>query len=252
MAFTQSQIETFNQQGFLIERQLSSTQTCQTMLEVIVQNSTPPLAPVEFEVDVQYPGSPVDRDAKGGDTPRRLLHAYTRDQVFRSWATSDQITSRVKQLLKADAIAMSQNHHNCIMTKHPGFSSSTSWHQDIRYWLFDQPNLVSVWLALGHEHEENGGMQLIPGTHAQHFDRGRYDAAFFLRKDLPENQLLIDSAIRAELHPGDVLFFHSGTFHAAGKNQTDQTKYSLVFTYRNQTNQPIAGTRSASFPDIFC
>ena len=252
MAFTQSQIETFSQQGFLIERQLASAQICETMLDVIAQNSSPPLAPVEFEVDVQYPGSPVDRDATGGDTPRRLLHAYTRDQVFRNWATSGQITDRVKQLLISDEIAMSQNHHNCIMTKHPGFSSSTSWHQDIRYWLFDQPNLVSVWLALGHEREANGGMQLIPGTHAQHFDRGRYDAAFFLRKDLPENQTLIDSAVRAELHPGDVLFFHSGTFHAAGKNQTEQTKYSLVFTYRSKSNQPIAGTRSANFPDIFC
>ena len=117
MAFTQSQIETFSQQGFLIERQLASAQICETMLDVIAQNSSPPLAPVEFEVDVQYPGSPVDRDATGGDTPRRLLHAYTRDQVFRNWATSGQITDRVKQLLISDEIAMSQNHHNCIMTK---------------------------------------------------------------------------------------------------------------------------------------
>ena len=221
-------------------------------MQVIENSISPPLAPVEFEADVQYPGAPESRASDGGDTPRRLLHAFTRDQVFRRWATCSGVTDRVKQLLKTDAIALSQNHHNCVMTKHPGFSNSTSWHQDIRYWLFDQPNLVSVWLALGAETEQNGGMQLIPGSHRLQVDRGRYDAAFFLRQDLPDNQALIESAVRAELNQGDVLFFHSGTFHAAGKNQTGSTKNSLVYTYRDQANRPIAGTRSAKFPDIDC
>lgn len=211
-----------------------------------------PLAPLEFETDVQYPGSPADRLSPGGDTPRRLLYAYTRDGIFRDWATSPQITNRVKQLIGADNIALSQNHHNCIMAKHPGFSSATLWHQDIRYWLFDQPELISVWLALGDEYEDNGGMRLIPGSHTNEMDRGYYDAAYFLRTDLPENQAIIDSAVSASLSLGDVLFFHCKTLHAAGQNKTDDIKFSVVFTYRETSNQPIAGSRSAAFPDIPC
>ena len=147
---------------------------------------------------------------------------------------------------------MSQNHHNCMMTKHPGYSSATLWHQDIRYWLFDQPDLVSVWLALGDETQDNGGMKLIPGSHSQHIDRGRFDGALFLRQDLPENQALIETAVSAELSRGDVLFFHSRTLHAAGRNNTDQVKASVVFTYHDVNNQPLAGTRSAAYPDIPC
>ena len=70
----------------------------------------------------------------GGNTPRRLLHAYTRDRAFRQWANSSKLTSRVRQLLASDQIELSQNHHNCVMTKNPGYSSATLWHQDIRYW----------------------------------------------------------------------------------------------------------------------
>ena len=252
MAFSPQQVDDFNHQGFVIERNLTSRETCEEMLTVIQDSLNPPLAPLEFETDVQYPGAPKDRLSLGGDTPRRLLHAYTRHQAFRQWSTSDDVVTRVKQLLKADRIALSQNHHNCIMTKHPGFSSATLWHQDIRYWLFDRPDLVSVWLALGDEYIENGGMKMIPGSHLIKLDRGRFDAAFFLRQDREENQPLIDSAVAAELSQGDVLFFHCGTFHAAGQNTTDSVKTSVVFTYHDENNQPLAGTRSAGYPDIPC
>lgn len=250
--FSQKQCAQFSSQGFVIDRKLASSDTCQAMLKAVQGSINPPLAAVEFETDVQYPGAPSDRLSPGGDTPRRLLHAYTRGSVFRKWATTKAVTSRVKQLLSSTDIAVSQNHHNCIMTKHPGFSSATLWHQDIRFWLFDRPELISVWLALGTEYADNGCLKLIPCSHLQAFERGRFDATFFLRQDLPENQILIDSAVAAELSQGDVLFFHSGTFHAAGKNNTGQVKISVVFTYHDCNNQPLIGTRSASYPDIRC
>jgi len=250
--FSQEQIEQFIRRGFVIECGLAPVEICDQMLSVVRDSINPPLAPVEFETDVQYPGSPSDRLSPGGNIPRRLLRAYTRDKIFRKWATSKAVASRVKQLLNADALAVSQNHHNCIMTKHPGFSSATLWHQDIRFWLFDRPDLVSVWLALGKEHAANGGMKLIPGSHLEELHRGRFDAALFLRQDLPENQALIKSAVPANLSQGDVLFFHSQTLHAAGQNNTDKIKTSVVYTYHDCNNQPLAGTRSASYADIPC
>ena len=37
------------------------------------------------------------------------------------------------------------------MTKAKTYSSATLWHQDNRYWSFEEENLISVWLALGDE-----------------------------------------------------------------------------------------------------
>ena len=121
--FNADQTEEFSRLGFIIERQLVDVDTCRKMLDVVHNSLHPPLGPLEFETDVQYLGSPAGRLSPGGDTPRRLLHAFTRDAVFRIWATSPKVAGRVKRLLASDHIAVSQNHHNCIMTKHPGFSS---------------------------------------------------------------------------------------------------------------------------------
>ena len=141
-------------------------------------------------------------------------------------------------------------HHNCIMTKEPRHSSDTGWHQDIRYWSFEQSDLVSVWLALTPENEHNGCLHLIPGTHRLTLDPSRYDEASFLRPELPENRALIAQSVRAELEPGDGLFFHARTFHAASRNHSDATKLSVVFTFRAAGNRPTPGSRSASLPEL--
>ncbi|MCY2967307.1 MAG: phytanoyl-CoA dioxygenase family protein, partial [Planctomycetota bacterium] len=76
------------------------------------------------------------------------------------------------------------------------------------------------------------------------------DEKLFLRTDLPVNQPLIAGKQPVKLAAGDVLFFHALTFHAAGRNTTQQSKYSAVFTFRAEDNPPLAGTRSASMPEL--
>ena len=248
---TAEQLNQFNRDGYLVIRNLCGEFTLREMAAVIEDSLRPPIAPVEYESDVNYPGSPAARQAPGGDTARRLLNALARDHIFRTWATNTCVVSYVCQMLGTDSIELSQNHHNCIMTKHPGYGSSTNWHQDIRYWTFDRPELVTVWLALGCEHEKNGSLSVIPGSHRMNLDRGRFDAEIFLRDDLEENQKLIRTACNIELNAGDVLFFHCRLLHAAGRNYTDSIKISTVFTYHAADNQPIENTRSAVHPEIW-
>ena len=251
-AYKLDEIETaaFRRDGYLIKRGLASQARCDGLLEIAKEHLAEQMAPIEYEVDVQYPGSPQDSLADGGDTSRRLLQAYSRHELFRDWATSSEIGSILRQLFESDSIELSQCHHNCIMTKRPGFSSVTLWHQDNRYWSFDQQQLISAWLALGNESRENGCLRVIPGSHRLNVDAGKFDAALFLRPDLPENKALIQQSEIVELNKGDVLFFHSQLFHAAGRNLTDSTKFSLVFTYHEARNRPIRDTRSAKFPSV--
>jgi phytanoyl-CoA hydroxylase len=147
-------------------------------------------------------------------------------------------------------VELSQAHHNCVMTKDPRYSSVTNWHRDIRYWSFERPELVSVWLALGRERYENGCLLVLPGSHAMDFQPSQLDSAQFLRIDVEANRELLAREAAVELDPGDVLFFHCRLFHAAGHNQTAQTKFSVVHTYHAADNRPLEGTRSAAVPDI--
>ncbi len=243
-------IDEFARDGYLVARDLADSQITEPMTEAILHALSPLQAPAEFEAEVGYPGSPESKGAIGGSTPRRLLHAFSRGSVFRRWARSPQVATILRRIMDAPQIEMSQCHHNCIMTKHPGFSSETAWHQDIRYWSFDAPELVSVWLALGPEREDNGALRVIPGSHRLHPDRGRLDKNLFLRPELDENRELIERSKVLELHTGDALFFHCRLFHAAGRNRSDKTKISAVFTYHSADNRPIPGTRSDRYPPV--
>ena len=240
----------FDKDGFLLVRGLASESLCERMRHVVQDSLDPLLGPAEFETDVGYVGAPASRTAPGGNTPRRLLNAYSRDPVFREWAGNADVREHLQAVMRCRDVALSQCHHNCVMTKQPGFSSETLWHQDIRYWSFDRPELISVWLALGEENENNGALSVIPGSHQLDLDRGRLDAELFLRRDVELNRALISKAQVLQLSRGDVLFFHCRLFHAAGMNQTEQVKLSVVSTYHDVSNAPIPGTRSAQFPSV--
>jgi phytanoyl-CoA hydroxylase len=241
--------EHFGRDGYVIVRGLAPQSLGSRMLEVAKAHLAANVPPLEYEADVQYPGSPASHDAPGGRTVRRLLQAYARDSSFGEFATSSLVSQCLEPVLGRE-VELSQAHHNCVMTKDPSYSSLTSWHRDIRYWSFERPELVSVWLALGREHLRNGCLLVLPGSHAIEFTAERLDAAQFLRTDVAENRALLASQVAVELDPGDVLFFHCRLFHAAGHNQAAQTKYSVVFTYHATHNRPLPGSRSASLPDI--
>lgn len=248
-SFTSEQVAQFSRDGYQIVHGLVPAEACARLRAIAERDLVAAAPPVEYEADTQYPGAPPSLEAPGGRTVRRLLQAYARDAGFREWATAAPIVTRLKQLL-GPQIALSQAHHNCVMTKDPAWSSLTSWHRDIRYWSFQRAELVSVWLALGEERKDNGCLLLLPGSHVMDFDASRLDDAQFLRTDVAENAALLETQVCAELNPGDVLFFHCRLFHAAGSNRAVRTKFSAVFTYRALDNPPLPGSRSAGLPDV--
>jgi len=247
--FLPEERDAFQRNGYVIVPGLADAPTRELMLEATRDGLARGREPIEYEADVQYPGSPPSRDAKGGRTARRLKQAHSRHPVFTDWVAQPALVTRLRQLL-GPQVVMPLAHHNCIMTKHPEYSSDTGWHQDIRYWSFSHSELISVWLALGDERRDNGCLQLIPGTHVTNFERDRLDDALFLRPDDERNKSLFEQRVWAELQSGDALFFHARTFHAATRNHADEPKFSAVFTFRPFDNRPIPGTRSASLPEL--
>ncbi len=249
LQFSQPEVEGFLRDGYVIVRGLVSESDVKKMRQVTEIGLRDHFEPVEYEAELRYPGAPPSTDAEGGRTIRRLKQAHSRSFLFTEWMIRPEILNRLQQLL-GPRVVCPLAHHNCIMTKQPRYSSETGWHQDIRYWSFQRPELINAWIALGTERPENGCLQVIPGSHKLALDRKRLDDELFFRKDLPENAALIETKTFVSLEPGDVLFFHCRTLHAASRNSTTETKYSAVFTFRSADNQPLLGTRSAMLPEL--
>jgi len=246
---TDKEIEAFKRDGFLVLPQIADAAFCEQIIAFAQQQLDQNQAPIEYEADTRYPGAPISRDAEGGLTARRVLQVLSRHPALLDWASQGPLAQGLRQLL-GSGLRLVQAHHNCIMTKQARFSSVTGWHRDSRYWHFERPALISAWLALRDETVENGCLLVIPGSHLLDVSPDRMDEAKFLRSDLAQNQALLAQARAVPLRQGDGLLFHSNLFHAAGCNQTTQTKFSFVTTYRSEDNPPIAGTRSTSVPEI--
>lgn len=244
-----AQIQQFQEQGYLRLPAFSSSEFCERVIEFAQRELDSGAQPIEYETDTRYPGAPSSREAEGGHTARRLLQAYARSEVLAAWAKQAKLSQILRQLL-GEGVRLSQAHHNCIMTKQARFSSHTGWHRDSRYWHFQRPELISVWLALRDETMQNGCLQVLPSSHTWQLEADQLDEAQFLKHDHPRNAALLSQAQAVSLNQGDVLLFSSNLLHAAGNNQTTQTKFSLVFTYRAADNPPEAGSRSARLAEI--
>ncbi len=244
MHLSSAQIQQFKIDGYLVLPALLNSSNRNTLRTITEQHLTDRIQPFELETDVQYPGSPASKDSTGGETIRRLLHAYDRHPAFVETAQLPMITEGIKSILKSQELYLNPNHHNCVMTKQPEFSSETLWHRDTRYWNFSDKYLVNAWFALGDELERNGAMKIIPGSHRWEVQDDALDEAQFLKPDHPDNQARLETARLVSLNAGDVLLFSAHCFHAAGKNSTDQAKFSLVFTYHGETTKGLSETKS--------
>ncbi len=242
---SKAQIQQFKIDGYLRLPQVISSQRLERLRAKTTEHLNNRIAPFELEARVNYPGAPKSEQAEGGDTIRRLLGAYQRDKIYQEHALTKTVTQGIKDILKCQTLYLNPSHHNCIMTKQPEFSSKTLWHRDTRYWHFSNKYLINSWIALGAEKVENGAMSILPGSHRWDVEDDALDENQFLKTDHPYNQQRLNTARLVELDAGDILLFSAHCFHAAGNNQTSNSKFSLVFTYHADTTQALEDTRSA-------
>lgn len=252
MSLSFAQIQQFKIDGYLVLPALLSESETNSLRELTQKHLEQRIKPFELEAEVRYPGAPENTNAEGGGTIRRLLMAYQRDKAFRDIACHTDIINGVKEILDSSSCILNPNHHNCVMTKQPAYSSETLWHRDTRYWNFSDKYLINAWFALGDELQQNGAMKILPGSHRWEVQEHALDEAQFLKLDHHDNQERLATQRLVTLNKGDALLFSAHCFHAAGKNTTLDSKFSMVFTYHGDNTHPTEGTHSASRAEIPC
>jgi phytanoyl-CoA hydroxylase len=257
MQLSREQVTQFQENGFIILRDFVHPSVCEAILEVANRHLQDRVEPLETEAgyagqskeerkdEVDYSSHTFQQE----ETIRRLRQVYQRDPHFRIWMENEEIRPILKQLLN-DEVVIVQAHHNSIMTKMPHCSTQTRWHQDRRYWHYSDNNLISVWLALDSEYNDNGVLEFIPGSHKMTFRQEQFDEKEYFSEDVPLNKELIATKVSTTLGRGDVVIFHSLLLHRANKNITDKPKISFVYTVKGLQTKAIEGSRSASYPEI--
>ncbi len=257
MELSKKQLQEFETNGFLLLPKFADHELCDTIKDIAAAHLKHKVPPIETEME--YVGKTKEErklisDGKahlveGHVTVRRLRQVYHRDIVFRQWMENEKIRPVLKQVLGENP-TITISHHNSIMTKMPHTSTETSWHQDFRYWHFENDNLVSIWLALDEENAANGVLEFIPGSHRMHFSASQFDEKEYFSDAIGENREIIANKISYPLQKGDVVLFHCKLLHRANRNSTDEPKISFVYTVKGCSNKAIKGTRSSEFAEV--
>ena len=208
MKLDENQLKEFHENGFLVLKNFADSQTCDEILQKAKIHLENKIAPIETEQE--YMQNDIDKI-----TVRRLRQVYNREEIFQKWMTNEKIRPILKQILN-DSPVLTLAHHNSIMTKLPFESTRTFWHQDRRYWNFENNDLVSVWLSLGDEYLDNGLLEFIPKSHKITFEKEQFDEVDNFLDTHSKNIELRKTKVHTNLQKGGVVLFHCKVLRHGG------------------------------------
>ena len=135
----------------------------------------------------------------------------------------------------------------------------TPWHQDCGVITpdADESLILTVWYPLMDTDEENGCLQVIPGSHRgedllTHCPGGKKVLGSL---HIPESEFEAGKAVPVPLKKGDALFMTKYTIHSSLPNISDRVRFSLDLRYNpigqstGRTSFPGFVARSRSNPD---
>jgi ectoine hydroxylase-related dioxygenase (phytanoyl-CoA dioxygenase family) len=148
-------------------------------------------------------------------------------------------------------------YHDHVLVKEAGTRQRTPWHQDLPYYNVDGRQLVSMWMPVDPVPRESS-LELVAGSHLGpwYLPRTFLDgqARWFPEgslADLPDEPAA-DRVLAWDLEPGDAVFFHMLSLHAApgfpgpGRRRV----LSLRFLGDDAVHAPRAWDTSPPFPGL--
>jgi ectoine hydroxylase-related dioxygenase (phytanoyl-CoA dioxygenase family) len=184
------------------------------------------------------PDAPVDRLVK-------IDNSHWSDAAIARHILSPVIGRMAAKLARTRTVRL---WHDQLLHKPPdtGAPGNVGWHQDHHYWQCAQPaNLLTAWLALDDVTEENGCMQVVPGSHTW----GLLDASDFFEQDLDALRARIERAtgrefrtVKCEMPAGALSFHHCLTIHGSGPNRSTRPRRSWAIHLMPGGTKYCAGT----------
>ncbi|KAL8590454.1 hypothetical protein ACOMHN_011667 [Nucella lapillus] len=127
-----------------------------------------------------------------------------------------------------------------------------AWHQDVRYWGVEG-DVVSVWLAVDDADEENGCMQVIPGSHKdgilKHVSADKGGNLLTSNQSIPLELFDINKSVSCPLKAGQMSLHHGHTVHGSDTNHSARRRCGYVIRFIATTTRPITDPdRPRTFP----
>ena len=157
----------------------------------------------------------------------RVMHPHQINDVARRYLLDSRVRAILEDLLGEEPLAA----QSMFYFKPPG-ARGQALHQDNFYLRVDPGTCVAAWLACDVIDRDNGGLEVVPGTHRMDvFCPEEADPEVsFTRDYVPPPPGL--APVPVDMAPGDMLFFNGSLVHGSGPNATaDKFRRSFICHY---------------------
>ncbi|MBT2387451.1 ectoine hydroxylase [Streptomyces sp. ISL-11] len=185
------------------------------------------------------------------DAVRSVFEVHRISEVFAGLARDPRVVGRARQILGSDVYV----HQSRINVK-PGFGASGFyWHSDFETWHAEDglPRMrtVSVSIALTENHDTNGGLMIMPGSHrtflgcAGETPRDNYKRSLRMQDaGTPSDEALTGFAaehgIKLFTGPaGSATWFDCNCMHGSGDNITPFPRSNVFLVFNSVENTAV-------------
>ncbi|AOR35056.1 ectoine hydroxylase [Streptomyces fodineus] len=182
---------------------------------------------------------------------RSVFEVHRSSEVFANLVRDPRVVGRARQILGSDVYV----HQSRINVK-PGFGASGFyWHSDFETWHAEDglPNMrtVSVSIALTENHDTNGGLMIMPGSHRTFLGCAGATPEDNYKKSLqmqdagtPSDEALTSLAAEHGIRlftgkAGSATWFDCNCMHGSGDNITPFPRSNVFIVFNSVENKAV-------------
>ncbi|MBI3959566.1 MAG: phytanoyl-CoA dioxygenase family protein [Chloroflexi bacterium] len=233
---TQSQIDQFQQNGFLNGGALLSDVEVEELRADVMR-----VIDERERTDILQPVLVRNLSKDEKKPVWQIVDIWQASPAFKRLMMRPEITGSIAQLTGAQELRI---WHDQIQYKPPEIGGQTDWHQDAPLWPIIAPMTeVTAWVALDDADESNGCMSMVPGSHTWG------DHQSFLRTVEVYDSLPAEYAghtvkvVRCPVKKGEVHFHHALTWHGSHSNTSGRPRRAIALHYMTGETRYVAAGR---------
>ena len=231
---TNEQLNSYHQDGYvLVENAVTDEQLAklqQITLELIEESKTVSASNDVYDLE----------DGHSAENPKltRIKLPHKQNSYFWDVLVDSRITEVLRQILGENVLLQTSK----LNTKASSGGSAVEWHQDWAFYPHTNDGLLACGLFLDDVTDQNGPLQVIPGSHngpvlSHHSNLGVFCGAI----DPSDSDFEKDKAVTLKGRAGSMSVHHVRTIHGSAPNYSEKPRKILFFECSACDAWPLLG-----------